>query len=87
MPENQIPDEIWHIAQKAGSWRGGDQRTEAIARALMARDKRAAEIAQDEQRRRQELYAENGASINAHRAAAAEAIADAILNPSEKSNG
>lgn len=40
--------------------------------------RRCVEIARDEQTRREQLYAENGASINAHRAAAAEAIATTI---------
>lgn len=85
MTADKIPDEIMREARKiaecnlkAGTL-GCDILEGSIARALLARDKRAADIAQDEQHRREGLYAENGASINAHRAAAADAIATAIL--------
>jgi hypothetical protein len=91
---NEIPEwamtEARECASKYHKWLHGtmlkhstDELAGFIARALVsvakARDERAAGIARDEQARREQLYAENGASINAHRAAAAEAIATAIL--------
>jgi hypothetical protein len=58
------------------------QRANWLAEALMARDtatrKECVEIAREAQRMRERLFAENEASINAHRAMQAMEIADAI---------
>lgn len=45
MQVDKIPDEIMREAAKVPLYRGGENQIRSIARALMARDKRAAEIA------------------------------------------